>query len=53
MGMLSASAGLLFYYNRMPEFKEVMSLPFDSKNSIASSSVTHLIVAGLLVGIGT
>ena len=53
MGMVCASAGILYFYSKMPEFNKVMQLPFDSKNMINSSSVTHLIVAGLLVGMGT
>ena len=53
MGMVCASAGLLYFYKSMPEFQDVMQLPFDSKSMIASSSVTHLVVAGFLVGMGT
>jgi uncharacterized membrane protein YedE/YeeE len=51
--MLFASSLLNYSYHRLPEFHKTMSLPFDSPAYTASSSITHLAVAGFLVGLGT
>ena len=53
LGILFASALIHFFHNRFTEFKGTMHLPFDNKSSVDSTSVTHLAVAGFLVGLGT
>lgn len=53
MGMICISATVLLIYTDFKEFQDIIQLPFDKKGTISSSSVTHLIAAGLLVGIGT
>jgi len=53
LGMLTASALVLFYYNRFKEFQHVIVLPFDQESLITSTATSHLVVAGLFVGIGT
>lgn len=53
MGMLCASAAINLFYSRFTEFGHVMHLPFDSQAMTSATPVSHLIVAGLLVGLGT
>jgi uncharacterized protein len=51
--MLFASASVLLFHARYREFAGVATLPFDSQESVRTASVTHLALAGLLVGLGT
>jgi uncharacterized protein len=51
--MLSASSIVLLYYSRFKEFQAFISLPFDQEALVASTATSHLVVAGLLVGVGT
>ena len=53
MGMICASAVVNLIYSRFPETTKVMPLPFDKQSMVDKSSVSHLAIAGLLVGIGT
>lgn len=49
LGMVFASALINYLY----EEKKILHHPFDSLELVLGSSVTHLVVSGLLVGVGT
>lgn len=53
LGILFASALIHFMVNRFSDFKDIMHLPFDEKSTVDSTPVSHLAIAGILVGFGT
>ena len=53
MGMICSSALVNLIYSQYSEVKKLMPNPFDKQSMTDKSSVSHLAIAGLLVGIGT
>lgn len=53
LGILFASALIHMFHSKFKEFHEVMHMPFDDKASVDATPISHLAVAGLLVGLGT